>query len=511
MQQYLLVMLALSVSFFARAGNVTQATNDTQNKGIKQHSDVAALQTAVEQSLRGPVKFGARPVNSFSVPERLAYHKVPGISFALIHNGALSWAQGYGTVAAASDQAVTVNTVFQAASIAKPVTAFAVMRMQQQGRLDINASIATYLTSMTLAKGKQTPEAQVSFKNLLDHSSGLTGGGYMGYEKGAAIPSDLQTFNGEAPADNKAASVETTPGSQVAYSGAGYTLAEIALSDMFKQPFERVMDAWVLSQVGMQNSSFALDYPQQHGIQVALGHETSGKTIDGGWRVHPEQAAAGLWSTASDLARFAIETTKAYQGNSTLLSQAAAREMLAPVMPEQDLSEEFGGQPAMTFIVAGAGKQFLFKHGGGTLGYRCFMLMYPETGDGAVFMTNSDAGYSIGFEMLRAASFVYNWPDFKGKSYTKRKVNPEDQAVFIGEYPFATGWQADIISVADADGIAVKFPNGDLYPLTAVQGDNTDLNQHSYVHEDTGVEVSFSLNASQPTIHLYQQTATQKR
>ena len=511
MQQYLLVILALSAIFFAPAGYAAQVTQDAQDKSRVQQGSAAARQAAVEQNLRGPVRFSAQPVNTYTVQERLAYHKIPGLSFALIHNGALSWAQGYGTVAAASDQAVTVNTVFQAASIAKPVTAFAVMRMQQQGRLDIHASIATYLTSMTLAKGKQTPEAPVNFKNLLDHSSGLTAGGYMGYAKGAAIPSDLQTFNGETPATSKAASVEATPGTMVAYSGAGYTLAEIALNDTFKQPFERVMDAWVLSQVGMQNSSFALDYPQQDGIQVALGHETSGKTLDGGWRVHPEQAAAGLWSTATDLARFAIETTKAYQGNSTLLSQAAAREMLAPAMPEQDLSEEFGGQPAMTFIVAGEGEQFLFKHGGGTQGYRCFMLMYPETGDGAVFMTNSDVGYSIGFEMLRAASFVYNWPDFKGKFYTKRKVSPEDQAVFIGEYPFDAGWQVDIISVAEADGLAVKFPNGDLYPLTAVQGDNADLKQQSYVHEDTGVEVRFSQVAGQPTIHLYQQTASKKQ
>lgn len=125
----------------------------------------------------------------------------------------------------------------------------------------------------------------------------------------------------------------------------------------------------------------------------------------------------------------------------------------------------------------------------------------PRDGDGAVFMTNSDAGYSVGFEMLRAASFVYNWPNFKGKSFDKRKVNPEEQAVFIGEYPFDAGWQADIIQVAQADGIAVKFPNGDIYPLTAVQGEN------AYVHEDTGVEVSFSVVAGQPKINLYHQTA----
>ena len=498
MNTYLLLLLAVSAGF-------TRATNGAPPKTtVAEKLSAAAQQAAVETGLRLPVKFGQEQVNTFTVNERLAHHKVPGISFALINNGKVAWAQGYGTVSAQSDDAITVNTVFQAASIAKPVTVFAVMRMQEQGVLDINASIETYLTSLTLAKGEQTPETPVTFKNVLAHSSGLTAGGYLGYEQGAAIPSDLQTFTGEAPANTKTARVETTPGSQVSYSGAGYTLAEIALSDTFQQPFERLMASWVLADMGMSNSAFDIDYPLQQGVQVALGHETSGKTLSGGWRLHPEQAAAGLWSTPTDLARFAIETTKAYQGQSKLLSQASAREMLAPIMPGQDLSAQFGGQPAMTFIVAGAGKQLLFKHGGGTQGYSCFMLMYPETGNGAVFMTNSDAGYSIGLEMLRAASFVYNWPDYKGKSLERRQVNRQQQAVLIGEYAFEAGWQANIIPVAQADGIAVKFPNGDIYPLTAVAG------EHAYVHEDTGVDVSFSLVAGQPTILLYQQTAAKK-
>lgn len=511
MQKYLLVILAVSANFvqagnLRQASDLPQATEATQEKGlVAQDENKTALQAAVEAGLRLPVKFGQEHVNTFTVTERLLHHKVPGISFALIQNGELAWAQGYGSISASSEQAVTVNTVFQAASIAKPVTAFAVMRMQDQGVIDINADIEKYLTSLTLAAGEQTAENPVTFKNLLDHSSGLTAGGYLGYEKGSAIPSDIQTFNGEAPAINKASRVETIPGTSVSYSGAGYTLVEIALSDTLKQPFEGVMAAWVLSQVGMENSSFALDYPQQEGVQTALGHEPSGKTITGGWRVHPEQAAAGLWSTPTDLAKFAIETTKAYQGQSKLLSQAAAREMLAPIMPEQDLSEQFGGQPAMTFIVSGEGEQLLFQHGGGTRGYSCFMVMYPETGNGAVFMTNSDAGYSIGLEMLRAASSVYNWPNFKGKSFERRKVSLQQQTLFLGKYPFDAGWQAEIIQVLEASGIAVKFPNGDIYPLTAVQGDNT------YVHADTGVEVSFSVDAEQPQILLYNQTAYKKQ
>ena len=476
---------------------------DTEAKSLP-GKDAQAIQTVVEQGLRRPVTFSQEKVRTFTVKDRLSHHQVPGISFALIEDGKIAWAQGYGKISATALDTVTTNTVFQAASIAKPVTAFAVMRMKDQGQININTAISDYLISLTLARGKQTADQVVTFKNLLDHSSGLTGGGYVGYEKGTAIPTDIQTFHGEAPATSKATVVESAPGSLVRYAGAGYTLAEIALTDKFKQPFEHVMDSWVLSPLGMVNSSFAIDYPQQSGKQIALGHEAAGNTISGGWRIHPEQAAAGLWSTPTDLAKLAIETAKAYQGNSTLLSQASAIAMLTPVFPKQDLSGQFGGQPAMTFIVEGAGEQMLFQHGGGNIGYRCFLVMYPETGKGAVFMTNSDAGYSVGMEMLRSAAATYHWPHFKGKSYQRRKVDPEQQALLIGDYPFETGWQVQVMQVTQADGIAVKFPNGDIYPLSAVEA------EHAYVHEDSGVEVRFGLNNGHPTIHLYQQTASKK-
>lgn len=499
MKTYVLIAWMLSASY----AQTTMTEQDSSMVG--KEVSTPALQAAVEAGLRLPVKFSQEKVSTFTVGERLSHHKVPGISFALIHQGEIAWTQGYGTIAATSGDNITANTVFQAASLAKPVTAFAVMRMQDQGVIDIQASIEHYLRSLTLAEGKQTPEVPVTFRNILDHSSGLTGGGYQGYEQGQAIPTALQVFTAVAPATNDATTVESKPGTEVHYSGAGYTLAEIALSDTFEQPFEHIMDAWVLSAVGMHESSFALSYPQQDGIQIALGHDTHGNTIPGGWRIHPEQAAAGLWSTPSDLAKLAIEVSKAYQGKSTLLSKAAARKMLAPLMPEQDLSDQFGGQPAMTFIIAGEGEHFVFQHGGGNMGYRSFLLMYPETGNGAVFMTNSDAGYSVGLEMMRAASFVYHWPDFKGKYFERRLVNQKEQALFIGVYPFDAGWQAEIIPVAQASGIAVKFPNGDIYPLTAVQGD------HTYVHEDTGVEVSFNLSTGQPGILLYNQRAYKKQ
>ena len=466
--------------------------------------EATRLQVAVEQGLRQPVVFESETVPTFSVLERLSFYKVPGLSFALIDNGKVAWSNGYGNLSSSSDKPVTRNTVFQAASLAKPVTAFAVMRIHDKGKIDINKPINVYLKSYQLAGAQPGAEKLISFENLLNHSSGLSAGGYMGYAQGDAIPTDVQTLLGQVPANTKPVTVELAAGKQVMYSGAGYTVAEVALQDEFGKPFEQLMDTWVLQPLNMQHSSFDMAYPQQADVEIALGHDSTGAVIEGGWRVHPEQAAAGLWSTAENLANFAVELTKGYHGKSEIISQRSARQMLAPVKPGENLSAYFGGQPAMTFVTDGEGERFLFKHSGGNSGYRSFMIMYPETGDGAVFLTNSDAGFSVGFDMIRAASSVYNWPDYKAKAYRKRKVDRIQQRRLLGDYEFENGLQVSLLNSEMADGIAITFPNGDIYPLSAVN------DQHQYVHQDSGLEVSFTDTDGQLSVQLYNQTAFKK-
>ncbi len=461
-------------------------------------------QIAVEHGLRLPVVFENDSVPTFSVEDRLAFYQVPGLSFALIDNGKVVWTNGYGRLSSSSERPVTSSTVFQAASLAKPVTAFALMRMHDQGEIDINKPITEYLKSFQLPVEQADADKVISFENLLNHSSGLSAGGYMGYMQGATIPTDQQTLLGQNPANTKAVAVEFAAGKQVMYSGAGYTLAEVALQDEFGKPFEQLMDTWVLQPLDMHHSSFDMLYPHQTKNEVALGHDSVGAIIDGGWRRHPEQAAAGLWSTAENLAKLAIELTKGYHGKSDVISKRSVRQMLAPVKPEEDLSAYFGGQPAMTFVTDGAEKRFLFKHNGGNVGYRSFMLMYPETGDGAVFLTNSDAGFSVGFEMIRAVSYVYDWPDYKAKTYRRRMVDPIKQHRLEGDYEFENGLQVSLLKSKLADGIAIKFPNGDIYPLSAVEG------KHQYVHQDSGLEVSFTDIDGQLSVFLYNQTALKK-
>lgn len=464
-------------------------------------------QQLVETQLRTPVYFSGEPIKTYSVEDRLKHHKVPGLSIAVIDNNQIAWTQGYGTLSASDQTLVNSTTLFQAASIAKPLTAASIMVQHQKEKLDITQNIDRYLDTIEV-NGDQIPnEPYVNFQNLLNHSSGLTPGGYQGYVKGEALPTDFQTFKGLEPANTSSTKREHKPNQHVNYSGAGYTLAEIAIENTFKKAFDDFMHDTLLAPLNMKNSGFNIDFPTMTPNKIALGHDFSGRTVDGGWRRHPEQAAAGLWSTPTDLAAFALEVSNAYRGEGQLLSKESATQLLAPVFPDRDLSNQFGGQPAMSFIVDGdrQDKAFLFNHGGANVGYRCLIVMYPNTGQGAVFMTNSDAGYGVGVEMIRAISSVYGWPHYKGKQYTKLSVESEKEKPLIGTYSFETGWTVEVVSLPNSADIALKFANGDIYPLIAVD------KPYHYVYEDLGVEVSFNVKDTNIEIALYNQTGNMKK
>ena len=281
----------------------------------------------VENSLSLAVSFEGED-NAYLVSERMSRYKVPGLSFALINDGEIEWAAGYGVKESGMSSPISQETLFQAASIAKPVASVAALRMRDAGLIDLDENIQTYLSEYVVPDGKQTPANPVTFRNLLSHTAGTSPGGYLGYARGEPYPTDLQIVRGQPPANTPEVLVTSAPGTAVQYSGGGYTVVEIAMQNVTGDAFERVMDEWVLSVVGMQQSTYAQPLPDDLKDQVALGHSADGTVVSGGWRVHPEQAAAGLWSTASDLAAFAIEVRNAYLGESDLLKRSSAIELL---------------------------------------------------------------------------------------------------------------------------------------------------------------------------------------
>jgi len=451
-------------------------------------SEASDTRSRVESSLMPAVVFAEEEPTYHTIAERMSRYNVPGLSAALIHNGEIEWVAGYGVKAAGSSVSVSPATVFQAGSIAKPVAAVAAMRMGDAGLIHLDADIQTVLKEYVIPEGEQTPDNPVTFRNLLSHTAGTTRGGYMGYTRGESIPTALQVVRGLPPANSPEVTVATSPGEELAYSGGGYTIVQIAIEDVTGDAFERALDDWVLSVLGMSQSTYEQALPQELERAAALGHSADGTLVPGGWRVHPEMAAAGLWSTASDLASFAIELRKAFRGEGSLLQHGSAVELLT----EQMEGHAFG------FVLGLHGENPSFSHAGGTVGYRAFMTMDLHTGNGAVIMTNSDQGMGLARELLRAASFVYGWEGFKPTVMPRIALGTDMLAPLEGTYDFGNGVQVTIALQDSAEALSITFPNGDEYGLVPTA-------PLSFVHPDSGVTVDFEGSDESRRVIVYGQ------
>ncbi len=384
----------------------------------------AARITRVENGLSPAVTIRGAPRSKMTLSERLAHYKVPGVSIAVINNGGIEWARGYGV--ARDGVPVRTDTLFQAASISKPVAAMGALSLVEKGKLNLDEDVNLKLKSWKVPENEFTREKKVTLRGLLNHSAGISGHGFRGYSAEEQVPSVLDVLDGRKPPANSApVRVEIVPGTKWRYSGGGYTIAQLLVMDVTGKAFPQFMQETVLEKVGMTRSSYDQPLPRDRAAQASFAHERNGEAVKGGWHTYPEMAAAGLWTTPSDVARFAIEIQNSLAGKSNkVLSTAMTLQMLKPQLADYGLGLE----------VRGEGSGASFGHGGANNGFRCQMFAYRETGQGAVVMTNGEAGDPLVDEILRSISAEYGWPDYRVVEREVAKVAPAIYESFAGEY-----------------------------------------------------------------------------
>jgi CubicO group peptidase (beta-lactamase class C family) len=367
-----------------------------------------------------------------SLATRMTELRVPAVSIAVIHKGRIEWARGFG-VTRWGGPLVSDRTLFQAASISKPVFALAVLRLADTGKVNLDADVNEYLTTWKVPDSPFTRQAPVTLRGLLSHSAGITGQGFRGYESKSAVPTIGQTLDGAPPANNSPVRVDTAPGTRYRYTGGGYVVAQAALQDLTSQPMQRFLREHLLGPLGMKLSTFEQPLPASRATEIAFPYRPDGSPVAGGPHIYPEVAAAGLWTTPSDLARYALGVQAALKNTArakakTIISAHMARAMLTPVLESNGLGPGIGGNTSRKF----------FTHNGGNEGYRCLLVAY-EDGEGAVVMTNSDNGGVIMEEVMRSIAFEYGWPDFAPSVRALADVQPEKLARLTGAYEFGDG------------------------------------------------------------------------
>ncbi|GGY31300.1 serine hydrolase domain-containing protein [Pseudoduganella albidiflava] len=414
---------------------------------------LAARIAAVESGLQPAVVIeGAAPVQR-RLADEMARLGVPGASIAVIHAGEIEWAKGYGVVTPGGAP-VTPGTLFQAGSISKPVAALAALKLVEGGTLALDANINGYTQWWKLPN--KVDNSPVTLRQLLSHTAGTTVHGFPGYAAGAKVPTLVQLLNGAAPANTRGVHVATKPGTKWRYSGGGYEVIQYVIGERTKSGFAQVAQDTVLKPLAMNDSTFAQPLPPALLARAALPHDGSGKPIAGGPHTYPELAAAGLWSTPSDLAKLAIEVRLSAAGQSNkVLSQSMTQLMLAPVL------DDFG----LGWRIDGTGQAQSFSHGGANAGYQNTLIAYTERGDGVAVMTNGDRGGELAGALVRAVASAYNWPTQRAKVRTAIATPAAALAALPGKYVIEG--LGDFTIARSGDGLTVALREGAAEPLYA--------------------------------------------
>jgi CubicO group peptidase (beta-lactamase class C family) len=360
--------------------------------------DAAPLIARIEAA-QSPDRQGFDP---FTLPQLMERFHVPGASVTVIRDFAIHWATGYGVADVETGRPVGADTLFQAASISKPVTAMAALRLAQEGRLSLDADVNSVLRSWHVPASDLTREGPVTPRSLMSHTSGADDGfGFPGYDPAAPLPTLVQILNGEKPSNVGPVLFARPPFAAAKYSGGGIVILELALSDLTGRPFASLMKEIVLEPLGMSSSTYEQPPDAVTAERTSRAHDGMGRSMGPRWHVYPEQAAAGLWTTPSDLARFAIEVQTAFRGPAgKVLSQAAAREMVAPTGV---------GPFAVGLSIEKRGEGWYLSHSGGNWGFACDLLVHARKGYGVVVMTNGDRGHQLIAEIEARVAAAYGW------------------------------------------------------------------------------------------------------
>ena len=438
-----------------------------KSQAIQKTSEEVRIQRVLN-GLRPPIAIKGRPAVRLAITDQMIASHVPGISIAVVDGDRIVWTRALGVKEAGSSAPVTDTTLFEAQSISKAVTATATLVLVNSGRIALDQSPNAYLTSWKLPYNAFQAQHPVTIREVLSHSSGLNVSSFQGYRAGQEMPTLLQILDGEQPANNPPVRVDSVPGSAFRYSGGGAEVMQQLLSDVTGQSFPRLMKQLVLEPTGMISSAYEQPLSQDREELAASGHDGEGVVTQGRWPIQPELAAAGLWTTPADLAKWEIAIAKAWQGqDNPLFSKQIAMEMLTVQKAPYGLGVE----------VRGVGPALEFSHGGSNSGFRALAVMFPAAGKGAVIMANGDRADAVIGDLITSIASEYHWPARAQEERTVVSLTPGQMDAVTGIYSLPPGPSGAPVTYevtregqklfAQIKGLA-SYPKGEIFPASAL-------------------------------------------
>lgn len=462
--------LLLASFFLASCSAVEQPDRESQ---------LESRISRIENGLIANVQIEGESQKYFNLQDRLEEIGIPGLSVAFAANGKLEWARAYGMADKSENRPMTTGTYLLAGSISKPVAAVRSLQLVEDSVFDLDENINSYLQSWQVPDNEFTETEKVTLRRILTHTAGLTVWGFPGYYKGDEIPSVIDVLDGKGNTDP--VRVFREPGEAWRYSGGGYTIMQLAITDTERMDFARILHDNVLNRIGMAGSTFENPLPAALHADAATGYRASGDEVEGKWPIYPEMAAAGLWTTPSELIRYGIEMQKILQtGEDGILSYSTVSSMLDAE------SGTHGLGPSV--------QEHTFGHGGADEGFRARLYAWKNLPYAVVVMVNSDNSKIIR-EVLLSIANEYDLPGIEPVVRKLADIPPEALDKFAGRYELTEAGRFDI----SVDGKRLKLTGLDfgytasLYPQSDLEFFDSDSGSITTFEVRDGVVTGFQM------------------
>jgi CubicO group peptidase (beta-lactamase class C family) len=421
----------------------------------------------------------------------MKYYKVPGLSIAIINDGKIEWEKAYNVT---SKNKVTTKTLFQAGSISKSISAVVALSLVEKNQVNLDQNVNNFLRIWQVPDNEYTETEKVTLRRLLSHTAGMTVHGFEGYSSSLgkkALPTIIQTLNGEKPANNSLIEPNNIPGKGFSYSGGGYIVAQKILEDITQDNFYILANEIVFNPLKMRSSTYELIWPVNPSDDIAVGHSEDGKVIPGKWNLLPESTAAGLWTTPDDLARFVIDIQNTISGKSS--------KILSNSMTHQILTKQPSSETGLGFFLNQINSSIIeFSHGGVNVGYVAYFIGFTEIGKGAVIMTNSDNGGMVISEIIRSIADTYHWPEGYTQQYKIVQpvtIDPTIYQNYVGQFEINGSAPSDSPEIFTLSTKKNKFFITLHFPTPSSKNTTFELTPESemkFFTEDGGFEIEFT-------------------
>ncbi|PRO68352.1 serine hydrolase domain-containing protein [Alteromonas gracilis] len=445
-----LLTLTISICLVSLLGCTESKTLPASPSAAQESQEANLLKTGLTERIR----IEGQEVDYQSLEQRQAHYDVPGVSVAFMRNGQLAWTMQSGVKDVTTELDVDENTVFQAGSISKPAFAAVLMKYREDNPIDLDAGVNTLLTSWQLPEHKWTEQDVVSLRRLLSHTAGTTVHGFPGYAAGEPVPTLQQVLEGAFPANTDAVVVDIKPGTQMRYSGGGTTLAQLTLQDVANESLPTMSQRLLFKSLGMTRSGFEQPISKNLSNNMATPYDGDGAPIKGGAHTYATLAAAGMWSTPSDMLKMASSVRSAYLGQETgWISQATAQEMLTNNTPSIEPPNVGIG----FFINMDDNGEILgFGHGGADAGFMSQLYIELDTGNGYAIMTNGNNGMQLISELEIRLKEALDVGYSKAEIKKLVPINQKELSKHIGTYVVTTPVNVDVVLEKTASGFVLN-------------------------------------------------------